>query len=84
MANKFTDSSPINIDAIVNSDITVAVAVVASGRISIDTLAFVGVLALIPHIPKMLQLSTDVALTNPLHGTLWHFQASCATAAKML
>lgn len=76
MANKFTDSSPVNIEAVLTGDITVAVAVVASGRISIHTLAFVGMLALIPHIPEMLQLSTDAALTNPLHGTLLHYLIS--------
>ena len=71
--NKFTDGNTIDTKAITEGEISVAAAMVGAGRITVSTLAFVGMVALMPHIPEFSQLPSEVTITNPLHGTLYHY-----------
>ena len=43
--NKFTDGNPIDTKAIIEGEISVTAAMVGAGRITISTLAFVGMVA---------------------------------------
>ena len=73
MLHNFTDGSTIDILAIENGDTDVAISALTSGRLTVETLTFVIMVALISHVPEFAQLSNEITTSNPLHGILYHY-----------
>jgi hypothetical protein len=73
VANKFAEGSIIDVNAIETGDVRKAASIVTDGKLTIETLAFNGMLALMPHAPGLAQLTNDVTVTNPLQGILYHY-----------